>query len=183
MEAIEVIKNRNSAPRLSGSVSDAQIEELIRAGLRAPDHAQLRPWRIIVIQDRSRDRLGALFAQAKLTRNPNEPRLALEKLKAKPHRAPLIFVVVACPKEHPKVPEIEQMLSAGAVAQNVLVAAHSMGLGAMWRTGQMAYDPVVKHGLGLAEADRIVGFIYLGEVEGRRKSVPVMQIEDFVTHW
>lgn len=183
MEALEAIQKRNSSPRLTGAVSSDQVEDLLTAGLRAPDHAQLRPWQIIVVEGKSRDRLGALFAQAKLTRDPNQPRDQLEKLKSKPLRAPLVLVVAATPKDHPKVPEIEQILSAGAVAQNILNAAHALGLGAMWRTGEMAYDPVVLDGLGLAETGKIVAFIYVGEIDGRQKSIPKLNVSDYVKHW
>ena len=58
-----------------------------------------------------------------------------------------------------------------------------MGLGAMWRTGQMAYEPLVNSGLGLKESDKIVGFIYVGEIEGRQKSVPQVQLENYVSYW
>lgn len=156
---------------------------MIKAGLRAPDHAQLRPWRIVVIEGEGRDRLGALFAQAKLTANPDESTEALNKLRGKPLRAPMIIVVAAKIVEHPKVPEMEQILSAGAVAQNMLVAAHALGYGAMWRTGEMTVSQVVREGLGLHETDQIVGFLYVGEIEGRQKSLPDMTPEDFVIRW
>lgn len=183
LDALEALQTRNSAARLTGSVSEEALSEMIKAGLRAPDHAQLRPWRIVVIEGEGRDRLGALFAQAKLTANPDESAEALAKLRGKPLRAPMIIVVAAKITEHPKVPEIEQILSAGAVAQNMLVAAHALGYGAMWRTGEMTFNRVVGEGLGLDERDQIVGFLYVGEIEGRQKSLPEMNPEDFVTRW
>ena len=156
---------------------------MLKAGLRAPDHAQLRPWRLIVIEGQARDRLGALFAQARLVANPDEPAEALSKLQGKPLRAPLIFVVVARIAGHPKVPEVEQLLSAGAVAQNMLIAAHALGYGAIWRTGEMAYSRVVMEGLGLAASEKIVGFLYVGQVAGKQKPLPDMDLDDFVTRW
>ncbi len=137
----------------------------------------------MVIEGEGRDRLGALFAQAKLTAHPDESAEALAKLRGKPLRAPVIIVVAAKITEHPKVPEMEQILSAGAVAQNMLVAAHALGYGAMWRTGEMTFNQVVGEGLGLDERDQIVGFLYVGEIEGRQKSLPEMNPEDFVTRW
>ena len=77
-------------------------------------------------------------------------------------RAPLIVVVAATARPNPKIPEIEQIVSAGAAAQNLLLAAHAMGFGGMWRTGGPAYDPEIKVALGLAASDTIVGFLYLG---------------------
>ena len=183
MDALEAIQKRNSAARLSGQVSPDQLNEILTAGFRAPDHALLRPWRVVVIQGASRDRLGALFAQARLTVKPGQSQESLQKLKSKPMRAPLVIVVAAHVVPHPKVPEIEQLLSAGAMAQTMLNAVHVLGLGGIWRTGEMAYDPVVTKGLGLADDDRIVGFLYVGEIEGRVKKVPAHNHDEFVTHW
>jgi len=168
---------------LTGSVDVEVLEKIIHAGLRAPDHALLRPWRILVVEGEARARLGELFARAKLALEPDQPTAALEKIKKKPFRAPLILVVVARLVSHPKVPEIEQLLSAGAVAQNMMLAAHACGLGAMWRTGAMAYDQVVHQGLGLAENEKIVGFVYVGEIDGKLKGLPDMDLRDFVTRW
>ena len=183
MDALEALHTRNSSSRLTGSVRESALDNIIKAGLRAPDHAQLRPWKVIVIEREARERLGALFAQAKLTSDPSQSPEQLEKLKLKPMRAPVILVVVAKIKEHPKVPEVEQILSAGALSQNMLVAAHALGLGAMWRTGDMTYNPLVQKGLDLEENEKIVGFIYLGQNEGRLKSLPEMSADDFVVRW
>ncbi len=65
----------------------------------------------------------------------------------------------------------------------MLIAAHALGLGAIWRTGEMAYNPLVQKGLGLAENEKIVGFVYLGENEGRQKSLPDISVDDYVTRW
>ena len=79
-------------------------------------------------------------------------------------RAPLIVIVAVSLTLQSKIPEIEQMLAAGAAAQNILLAAHGFGFGAIWRTGAPAYDPEVVRGLGLPESARIVGFLYIGSV-------------------
>ena len=143
MDALQAIQTRNSAARLAGAVEQADLEQILKAGFRAPDHGLLRPWRILVIEGESRDRLGALFAKAKLTHDPSLTTNALTKVKNKPLRAPLILVVAARLVEHPKVPEVEQILSAGAMAQNLMLAAHALGYGSMWRTGSMTYDRIV----------------------------------------
>lgn len=183
VDGLEAVQTRNSAPRLTGSVDESQLQDILKAGLRAPDHAQLRPWRILVIRDEARDHLGDLFVTAKLSDDPEQPEKAIRKLRHKPHRAPVILVVIARITAHPQVPEMEQILSAGAVAQNMLIAAHALGLGAMWRTGGMSYHPVVESGLGLDGSEKIVGFVYLGEVDGRQKSLPEMDLEQYVTYW
>ena len=183
LDALEALRTRNATSRLTGSVPETALDNILNAGLRAPDHALLRPWKILVVDGESRKRLGALFAEAKLTADPNQTSQQLEKLKSKPLRAPVILVVAAKISEHPKVPEVEQLLSAGAAAQNMCVAAHAMGLGAIWRTSDMAYNPIVAKGLGLADNDKIVGFIYIGEVDGRQKAIPEINLEDHVVHW
>ena len=99
--------------------------------------------------------------------------MILEKLRNNPLRAPLILGVCAIVSVESKIPEIEQVLSAGAVAQNILNAAHALGYGAIWRTGEMAYDDRVKTGLGLARPDKIVGFLYMwARLMGRRRICP-----------
>ncbi len=184
MDAIEALHKRVSTPRLGGEAPDATTrDKIFKAALRAPDHAQLRPWRFIQIEGESRDFLGELFAEAKQAAEPNVSARDLVKARAKPLRAPLIVVVVAAPEVHPKVPEIEQMLSAGAAAQNMIIASYALGVGAMWRTGGMAYDPVVKVGLGLASHERIVGFLYLGEPQGNVRIAPELEPAEYVTTW
>ena len=136
-----------------------------------------------MIEGEARIRLGALFAQAKLTHEPNMTTEALTKLKDKPLRAPLILVIAARITEHPKVPEIEQVLSAGAMTQNLMLAAHALGYGSMWRTGSMAYDEIVAKGLGLEANEKMIGFLYIGEIEGNQKSIPEHDPGQFVTRW
>jgi nitroreductase len=183
LDALEAIQTRNSAARLRGSVEPGHLEQILKAGFRAPDHALLRPWRILVIEGEARDRLGALFAQAKLTHDPNLSTEALTKVKKKPLRAPLILVVATRLVEHPNVPEVEQILSAGAMAQNLMLAAHALGYGSMWRTGSMAYDQIVAQGLGLEPNEKMIGFLYVGQIEGKQKALPEHDPEHFVTRW
>jgi nitroreductase len=116
--------------------------------------------------------LGDVMAQSLKRREPDAPEGKLDAERKKPLRAPLVVVVAAAVKENPKVPDIEQVVAAGAAAQNMLVAAHALGLGGFWRTGATAYDPEVKRALGLAEQDAIVGFIYLGHVALAGKASP-----------
>jgi nitroreductase len=183
LDALEVIQTRNSAARLSGAVDPGHLEQILKAGFRAPDHALLRPWRILVIEGEARDRLGVLFAQTKLIHDPSLSSEALAKVKNKPLRAPLILVVAARLVEHPKVPEVEQILSAGAMAQNLMLAAHALGYGSMWRTGSMTYDPLVAQGLGLEPSEKMIGFLYVGKIEGNQKALPEHDPEHFVTRW
>ena len=105
-----------------------------------------------------------------------------EKLRAKPFRAPTIIAVIATVRAHPKVPEIEQVLSAGASAQMMVTAAHALGLGAIWRSGSLMFAPEMRQGLGLAATDQIVGFLYIG-TPGPVKVLPERDSSDYVEVW
>jgi len=184
MDALDALKTRVSCPRLEGEIPDRiMMENLFHAALRVPDHGQLRPWRFLLISGSGRERLGDLFAKAQRQDDPELSDVAVEKARQKPSRAPLIIVIITTPKTHPKVPEIEQLLSAGASVQNMLVAAHAQGLGAMWRTGGMAYHPTVMDGLGLEENEKIVGFLYVGEISGKTRSAPELDAAQYFAAW
>ncbi|MDE3740060.1 nitroreductase family protein [Metapseudomonas resinovorans] len=184
MEALDALLNRVSLARLHEPAPDAaQREVLFRAALRAPDHGYLRPWRFLTIEGEGRAKLGELFVSAVLAKDPQAPEAATTKARNMPLRAPLMVVVVATLQAGHKVPEVEQLLSAGCAAHGMLLAAHALGLGAIWRTGDMAYDLTVANGLGLAENERVVGFLYLGSVEGERRAAPELAPADFVQNW
>jgi len=183
MDALTALHGRVSENRLSEPAPTmAQREALFAAALRAPDHGWLRPWRFVCIEGAARDRLGDLFAKALLQKDPNTNSTALERARSLPLRAPLLVVVIA--RLHsPRMPEIEQLLSAGCAAHAIVLAAHAQGIGAIWRTGELAYEAAVMQGLGLDEHERIVGFIYLGTVTGERRSPPLLNTADFVSDW
>jgi nitroreductase len=108
----------------------------------------------------------------------------LAAARKKPLRAPMIIAVIArVTPDEPKVPKIEQVISAGCAAHGILLAAHALGLGAMWRSGKYAFDTTVRKGLGLDEEDQVVAFVYLGQLAGRHKPVAEHDIDAFVEHW
>lgn len=184
MDAIEAITQRVSAPQLTGpGPTPQQIDTLFQAALRAPDHAWLRPWRYLTVQGEAQHQLGRLFLQAALQKDPDMTQEKQTKTLNMPARAPLLVVAIADKKEHPKVPALEQQLAVGAGVQNMITAAYAMGLGAIWRTGDMAYNPVVKEGLGLKESEDIIGFVFIGHVNCKLKAAPVMETADFVESW
>lgn len=152
--------------------ANADIDQILAAGLRAPDHGRLRPWRFLVIRGDARHRFGDVLAESLKRRKQDLSESALQAEHDKALRAPLLIVVAAAVRGNTKVPEIEQIVSAGAAAQNMLVAAHALGLGGFWRTGDAAYDDHVKQAFGLNANDEIVGFLYLGHIEtpGRPKA-------------
>lgn len=182
MDAIEALCQRVSVARLTepGPAAD-QLDQLFRAALRAPDHGQLRPWRFLTIEGAGREKLGELLAEVQQARNP-DPGL-VEKARGMPLRAPLLVVVIARLQAHPKVPESEQLLAAGCCAHALLVAAHAQGIGAIWRTGELSHDPLLWRGLGLADDERVIGFIYMGTPAGALRTPPVLEPADFVSRW
>ncbi|NND82690.1 MAG: nitroreductase [Gammaproteobacteria bacterium] len=184
MDALRALHNRNSVNLLeSPGPSAEQLKNIFKAGLRACDHKNLRPWRFIQIEGDARHQLGELLLTAKTAMDGAEPDAeSAAKLRAKPLRAPLVIVVAAHITEHEKVPEIEQILSAGASAQMMMVAAFAQGLGAIWRSGALMFRPEVHQGLGLADNEKIVGFLYMGKA-GRAKRVPRLDPADFVRSW
>ena len=184
MDALEALHTRVSAPRLGGDPPDENVlNNIFEAALRAPDHALLRPWRFIVVKQDGLSALGDLFADVTREMNPDATEAEVEKARGKPLRAPMIVVVVANVTKHAKVPDIEQVISAGAAAQSMLLAAHAQGIGAMWRTGGMAYHPSIHAGLGLSSHEQIIGFLYMGKREGKSRNLPGLSVEDYVSHW
>lgn len=185
MEALEALHNRVSVGKLTDPApTEAQRQNIFRAALRAADHAALRPWRFLQVEGEERRKLGELFLRAAEAENNGPlPEAKQEKTLAMPLRAPLILVAITRLQEHPKVPYIEQHLSTGGAVQAMLTAAFAEGVGAYWRTGPLAYNPVVAEGLGLAENERIDGFIYLGTPAKPPRQAPVLATDDFFSHW
>jgi nitroreductase len=184
MDAIELLKTRSSNGKLIEPEPDADALALaFQAVTRTPDHGALRPFRIRIVRGSARERLGELMAGALQRANPSVSEGELAKAKSKALRAPMILVVGAVLKPHPKVPEIEQILAAGAAAHTLLLALQARGYGAIWRTGGPTYDAVVKQALGFAPSDALVGFIYTGTPKQPAPPLNRPQPSDFVSEW
>lgn len=160
---IEKILSRSSTKKFADTpVSRQQLELLLTAAVRAPDHGLLAPWRFTVLEGERRVLLGKAMAAALREKSPDAEGEALDRESSKAMRSPTLLVVSAVTQLHPKVPEIEQWVAVGAAIQNLWIAAESLGLGAAWKTGSHAYSPLVKQALDLAPDERIIGFIHLG---------------------
>lgn len=184
MEAIAALHNRVSQSALvAPAPTGAALDNIKRAALRAADHAMLRPWRFLVIEGEGLQRLGELFVRAREASEGELSPRERERTLGRPLRAPMVIVVVATCRANAKIPEVEQLLSAGAAMQNMLNAAYAEGVGAMWRTGDAAYDPVVKAGLGVAETEHIIGFLYLGTASEQRPRTPPPDPGQFFLRW
>lgn len=184
MDALTALTTRVSplsleAPAPSGDA----LDQIVAAALRAPDHGKLRPWRLFVIEGEARDRLGALMVDSLKRREPDAPAPLLEREAAKPMRAPMIIAVAAkVEAQHPKIPALEQIVSAACVAQNIQLAAHALGFGCNWKTGPVTRDPAVKAEFGLGPDDELVGFLYLGTPAGT-PPVKTVSPEGYVSRW
>jgi len=162
---------------------DKQLRLILKTALSAPDHGRLHPYRFISIRGDARSKLSEIFGKATQQREPDVEPAYLHKQKEKPLRSPLILVVVASLIESPKIPEIEQMLAAGAAAHNVLLAANALGFGSIWLTGANAYDDYVRGELGLDQNERIIGFIYLGTPAIDIPPRPIPEVSTHLTSW
>jgi nitroreductase len=167
MSMFEIIARRRSIGRMTAEVpTREQIERILEAATHAPNHHTVQPWRFVVLAGRAREELGEVMAQSLLRRlGETEEQMSnalLSKERGKLLRSPIVIAVAA---EYPKqngVLEIENVEAVSAAVENMLLTAEELGLAAIWRTGEAAYDPCVKKWLGLAEKDHIIAFLYLG---------------------
>jgi nitroreductase len=184
MDAIELLRSRASNGKLTDPAPDTDsLRFALEAAARAPDHGTLRPWRVHLVRGEAREKLGALMAEAARKQNPSASAEELDKTRAKALRAPLIIVVSAVVQAHPKIPAIEQILAAGAAAQNILLALHARGYAAMWRTGGPTYDADVKKAFGLRAEDALVAFIYAGTAKQPAPNMHRPSPDDFTREW
>jgi nitroreductase len=161
--ALDLLLNRQSSGALvEPAPSGADLDLILDAALRAPDHGRLRPWRFVVIRGDAKPAWAARVAGAIRLRDPENAAPMIEKYSAWVQRTPLIVALGAEIQAGHKIPEIEQLLSVGAAAMNMLNAAHLLGYGGMWVTGPNAYDPRVAAALGFEAPSRLVGFLALG---------------------
>jgi len=164
MDVLEALRTRRSIGRLGGDVTDAELRQLVEAGLWAPNHRLTDPFRFVALRGAARERLGRAWAEvaASFDPSPGVTREAfVEKEARKPLRAPLLLAVGVRTDERLEVAE-EDFAAASAAIQNVLLAAHALGLGAIWRTGGMVASPAIREHLGFAPTDRIAGIVYVG---------------------
>ena len=184
MNGIDLLLERVSRPVLEApEPTDEQLEIMFKAALRAPDHARLRPWRFLTVRGEDRIILGELMAQVALVDQPDLSPEAVARFKGLPLRAPALILAVCRIQEHAKVPPIEQKMSLAAATQNLLLAAHAQNLGAIWRTGALCYHPAMAEGLGLAESEKLLGFVYVGTPAGSLKKIQPLETSDFVQKW
>ena len=163
--------------------SDDEMKKIMKAGMRVPDHGRLTPWRFIVIRGDARDTIGNVIADAFKRNNPDAIEEQIEIEQERLTRAPVVIAVVSRVQKEHKIPEWEQVLSAGAACQTMLIAAQSMGYAAQWLTEWYAYDDDVKVAIGAEAGDEIAGFVYLGTGTGKLSDRARPEYDNIVSVW
>ncbi|WP_086983638.1 NAD(P)H nitroreductase [Vibrio aphrogenes] len=180
MQALDLLLERRSLANLVAPAPEGKVlENIIKAGLRAPDHGSLTPWRFVIAQGEGLKKLADILVDAAQANQSDEA--VIEKLKKAPFRAPMVITVIAKVTSHEKVPALEQYLSAGCAAQAMQMAAVAQGFQGFWRSGEWMFHQEVHQAFGLAEQDQIVGFLYLGTPGCSPMKVPERKISDYVS--
>jgi len=185
--ALQALDARRSVPAKQLGEPGPDPDTLLRmlaSAVRVPDHGKLVPYRFLRIAGDARHSLGAFLAERSQQRDPQVAQAQLDKDRQRFSHAPVIITVVASPRPNPKVPEQEQLMTAGCVCFALLQAAQALGFGAQWLTAWMAFDPAVHAHLGLAEGERIAGFIHIGTPKTatpeRDRPDPTALLQDWV---
>ncbi|MFO7809466.1 nitroreductase [Guyparkeria sp.] len=184
-DLVDALIHRYSTPPtcLTGPAPDDDtLQRILQAAESAPDHGGLHPWRFLVIDGQALDRLGETFVEAMRQKDPEAKEETLKRERLRAQRAPMIIAAIAHQEpDHAKIPEIEQLLSAGIATHQVLLAARASGFGAVWLTGLRVYDENVMQSLGLAKNERLIGLINIGQVKegaptrGKRRRKAVIE--------
>jgi nitroreductase len=180
---LDIVAARRSAPRLADpGPSAAELAAMLRAAAAAPDHGRRRPWRFTVFTGSERGRFGDVLAEALRRRDPGADAAKLDKERHRLERAPLVVAVAACVTDC-AVDPAEQVAAVHAATQNLLLAATALGYGSMWRTGTACTDPYVRTCLGLAPADVLVGYVYIGTTVVEPPPRPAPSLDGVVRTW
>ena len=163
--------------------SPEQLAQILEIAVRVPDHGKLTPWRFIIFDGAERAAFGRILEQRWQELHPHHGAESLANARHMFDRAPVVICVVSRAGPHPKIPEWEQQLSAGAVCQNILIAATAMSIGCQWMTDWCAYDPVTTAAMGLELGERVAGLIYLGEPVEVLTDRPRPVAASLTTHW
>jgi nitroreductase len=163
--------------------SASEIETILTVAARVPDHGKLTPWRFIVFEGDARTAIGETIAHVFKSDRPDATADQIEFERNRLARAPLVIAVVSRAAPHVKIPEWEQVLSAGAATMNLVTAAHALGYAANWITEWYAYDPRILKAIGLGEHERIAGFVHVGKPERPPEDRPRPALSEIVTRF
>lgn len=159
----------------------AEMREMVQIAARSPDHGKLAPWRFVIVPDEQRETLATLLADAYRAEKPEAGRLEIEAMLQYARQAPALIVLLSSPRQS-HIPVWEQELSAGAVAMNLLHAAHALGFAGGWLTGWPAYNETVRDAFGGSD-ERIAGFIFIGTPSRELEERPRPELDDILSVW
>lgn len=172
---IALLSRRRSVPPMTMAgpgPTPAEMDTILTLAARVPDHGKLAPWRFIVFEGEARARAGDVIAEVYAKDNPEAPASRLDIERRRLQHAPSVVAIVSRAAPHGKIPEWEQVMSAGAASMNLVVAANALGFATAWLTEWFSYDPRVAVALGLAPPERLAGFVHMGR--------PTVAVEDRV---
>lgn len=158
-----------------------ELDELLAIAARVPDHRKLGPWRFVVFEGDARTRFGE--ALAKILEMRDAPTDEVSTARAAFERAPVVVAVISSPVDDGRTPVWEQELSAGAVCYNLLLAANAAGWAGVWLTEWMAFDAEAGQALGLRDAERVAGFVYLGTATMDSPERARADVSERITRW
>jgi len=185
-EALDLLKTRRSVKpmELTGPApSDSEIDTILTIASRVPDHGKLTPWRFIVLEGGNGLAVGEKIAAAFAADHPGATSEQIEFEKRRLARAPLVIAVVSRAGPHVKIPEWEQVLSAGAASMSLVLAVHALGYAANWITEWYAYDRRVLDALGLSPQERVAGFVHIGRPAQPPEDRPRPPLDQIVTRY
>src|SRR5262247_4402841 len=185
-DALELLQTRRSLKPIEligPGPSAAEIETLLTIASRVPDHGKLAPWRFIVFEGEARLTAGQAIETVFRAKYPDAKPDQLDYESKRLARAPLVIAVVSRAAPHVKIPEWEQVLSAGAAAMSLVLAAHELGYGASWITEWYAYDRGVLGALGLQENERIARFVHIGRPSAPPEDRPRPPLEQIAARF
>ena len=164
--------------------SQAQLETILTAAVRVPDHKKLEPWRFVIFEGEARAAFGRVLLKACLAEDKETPSAArLETERTRLLRAPTVVAAISRVTPNPAAPEWEQVLSCGAACFNLCLAANALGFGTCWITEWYSYSPAVRTGLRLAANERMAGFVYIGTAKERQPDRDRPQLGTIMTRW
>ncbi|MBP1846832.1 nitroreductase [Rhizobium petrolearium] len=185
VKLIDFLRDRHSTPVAQikePGPSQEELEAILTLATRVPDHGKLAPWRLVVYRGDVRKKLGEEFLALLLKKTPDLEDAAKEAELVRFTRAPLVVGVISTAAPHVKIPEWEQVLSAGAVCLNMLMAASAHGYVANWRTEWVAYDDEALLLLGVKPGEKVAGFIHIGSSDFPTPDRPRPELSQIVTY-
>jgi nitroreductase len=175
---------RSGKPRdmIAPGPDAGQLDQILRAAIRVPDHGKLAPWRFVVVGAEQRGALATLLVNSYKAEKPEAGRLEIDAMVQFANQAPTLIVALSSPVAESKIPLWEQQLTVGAACMNLLTAAHALGYVGSWLTGWPAYSDAVRDAFGTS-VERIAGFLFIGTPSRALEERPRPEFDTVVRHW